>query len=87
MNALFPFSVTVGTVLIAVLWQDAAAPGLDDAARTGLAFVITMLVLAVVEHWVLILPIPFAKLWSWVLTLRRPSPKAVRPQAAATAAS
>ena len=86
MNALFPFSVTIGTALIAVLWQSAAAPGLDDAARAGLTFVITMLVLAVIEHWVLILPIPFAKLWSWVLTLRRPA-KAGHPQAAAAAAS
>ena len=86
MNALFPFSVTIGTALIAVLWQSASAPGLDDAARAGLTFVITMLVLAVIEHWVLILPIPFAKLWSWVLTLRRPA-KAGHPQAAAAAAS
>lgn len=93
MNALFPLSVTVGTVLIAVLWQQAAAPGITDAARAGLTFVIAMLVLAVIEHWVLILPIPFAKLWSWVLTLRRPSlPRsamadAAHPQPAVTAAS
>ena len=87
MNALFPLSVTVGTVLIVVLWQRAAAPGLSEAEVAGLTFVVAMLTLAVIEHWVLILPIPFAKLWSWVLLLRRPSlTEAERPQSAATAA-
>ncbi len=86
MNALFPVSVTVGTALIAMLVQRAAVPGVTEAAATGLTFVITMLTLAVIEHWMLILPIPFAKLWSWVLTLRRPAArKTERPRSAATA--
>ncbi len=86
MNALFPLSVTVGTVLIVMLWQRAAEPGLSEAAVAGLTFVVAMLTLAVIEHWVLILPIPFAKLWSWVLTLRRPSlSKAERSQSTAAA--
>ncbi len=87
MNALFPVSVTAGTAVIVVLWQRAAAPGIGEAAVAGLTFVIAMLTLAVIEHWVLILPIPFAKLWSWVLALRRPAlPKSEpsRPNAAAT---
>ena len=86
MNALFPFSVTIGTAVIVVLLQRAASPGISDAAAAGLTFVTTMLVLAVIEHWVLILPIPFAKLWSWVLTLRRPTaPKAGRSRSTAAA--
>ena len=32
-----------------------------------------MLALAVLEHWFLVLPLPFARLWSWVLQLRRPA--------------
>ncbi len=84
MNALFPVSVTVGTAVIVVLWQYAARPGISDAASAGLTFVITMLTLAVIEHWVLILPIPFTKLWTWVLTLRRPAlAKPERPQSRA----
>ena len=31
-----------------------------------------MLALAVLEHWLLVLPLPFERLWSWVLTWRRP---------------
>ena len=73
MNALFPVSVTAGTVLIAWLWQAAAAPGVTEVQAAGLTFVIAMLLLAVVEHWMLVLPLPFAKLWSWVLQLRRPA--------------
>jgi putative photosynthetic complex assembly protein 2 len=73
MNGLFPISVTAGTVVIALLMQQAATPGIGEAAAAGLTFVITMLTLAIIEHWVLILPIPFAKLWSWVLTRRRPA--------------
>ena len=86
MNALFPLSVTAGTAGLIVLIQRAAAPGLSEAASAGLVFVIAMLALAVIEHWVLILPIPFDTLWNWVLTLRRPAlPKAERPRPTAAA--
>jgi len=73
MNLLFPVSVTAGTVAVAWLWQAAAAPGISGAHAAGLTFIITMLVLAVIEHWFLVLPLPFAKLWSWVLRRRRPA--------------
>jgi len=66
MNALFPFSVTLATIAATVLVQRAlAAP--DAFAATGLTFVATMLVLAIIEHWFLILPLPFAELWNWSL--------------------
>ena len=86
MNALFPVSVTGGTAGVVVLLQRAAAPELSDATSAGLFFVIAILALAVIEHWVLILPIPFDKLWNWVLALRRPAlPKAERPRSTAAA--
>ena len=72
MNLLLPFSVTGGTVVATILIQRACEPGLGEARAAGLAFLITMLVLAVLEHWVLVLPLPFEKLWSWVLRWRRP---------------
>jgi hypothetical protein len=34
---------------------------------TGLSFLITMMALGVIEHWFLVLPIPFAKIWGWWL--------------------
>lgn len=74
MNLLFPISVTVGTVIATVLVQRAMEPGLSEFQAAGLAFLITMLVLAVLEHWFLVLPLPFSQLWSWVLQLRPASP-------------
>jgi putative photosynthetic complex assembly protein 2 len=70
MNFLMPFSVTVGTVIITVLVQRVSQPGIGAARAVGLTFLISMLALAVIEHWVLVLPLPFEKLWSWVLRLR-----------------
>ena len=74
MNLLFPVSVTLGTVLAAWLAQKAAAPGITAPDAAGLTFVATMLGLAVLEHWFLVLPVPFAALWSWALGLRRIRP-------------
>ena len=87
MNALFPVSVTLGTAGVVVLLQRAAAPDLSDATYAGLVFVVAILALAVIEHWVLVLPIPFDRLWNWVLGLRRPALRETerpRPTAAAT---
>ncbi len=73
MNALFPFSVAIGTGGVAWLIDMLQAPGLSEARIAGLTFLATMLTLAVIEHWVLILPIPFTKLWGWALAWRRPA--------------
>ena len=70
MNALMPFSITFGTIATVLFAQRAggAAP-VQAAAYT---FLVTILALAVLEHWMLVLPLPFERLWSWVLNLRRP---------------
>lgn len=67
---LFPFSVIAGTVGMAALLSCLPEP-LGDTAATSLTSTTTMLTSAVIEHWVLILPIPFARLWDWVLALRK----------------
>ena len=68
MNALMPFSLTLGTIGTVLLWQAAfAAPA---ATKPGLAMLATMLGLAVIEHWFLILPLPFARLWAWSLRFK-----------------
>lgn len=72
MNLLMPLSITGGTVLATILVQGARVPGIDDVQAAGLTFLITMLALAVLEHWMLVLPLPFERLWSWVLQWRRP---------------
>jgi putative photosynthetic complex assembly protein 2 len=81
MNLLFPFSVTLATIVCAGLFQAAGAPGTEPFARTGLTLIGVLLALAVLEHWFLVLPVPAEKLWEWGLASRK------RREAAATAAA
>lgn len=66
MNLLFPVCITGGTVLCVWLVGrvGTAAPGFD---ATQAVFLATLMVLAVLEHWFLVLPVPFAALWNWSL--------------------
>ena len=71
MNGLFPLSVSLGTGAAVLLGQGALAA--DAAhARTGLALVATLTALAVLEHWLLMLPLPVTALWRWSLPKARP---------------
>ena len=71
MNLFFPFAVTISTVLTAVLVLWAADPQATAAQATGWTLIATLLGLAVLEHWILVLPIPFAAIWSWGLASRQ----------------
>jgi putative photosynthetic complex assembly protein 2 len=83
MNLLFPFSVTLSTIAAVLLGRQA----LDNAGNTYLAvgytLVTTMMVLAILEHWFLVLPLSAAKLWNglwqWSLGQRGANPKTPRP--------
>jgi putative photosynthetic complex assembly protein 2 len=67
MNALMPVSLIGGTAFTVWLALRAAAPGISPAQQAGLVFVVTMSALAVLEHALLVLPLPFTALWSWWL--------------------
>ena len=73
MNLLFPVSVTISTIIAAMLFRNAFAPEADAAAAAGYTFVGTLMVLAILEHWFLVLPLPAAALWSWSLRSHRPA--------------
>ncbi len=65
MNLFFPLSVTattIATVLTIAAAIDPAASLADAAASTLLA---TLLALALVEHWFLVIPFDAARLWFW----------------------
>jgi putative photosynthetic complex assembly protein 2 len=72
MNLLFPVSVTVSTV-ICVLLVVAAVETADDFGRAGYTFLSTMLALAIIEHWFLVLPVPAEAMWNWSLKSREKS--------------
>jgi putative photosynthetic complex assembly protein 2 len=70
MNLLFPVSVTLATLVAALLVRaaiDAPAGGFE---AVGLTLVTTLLVLAILEHWFLVLPLPVNALWAWGLRSR-----------------
>ena len=74
MNLLFPFSVTASTICAVFMTQQTIAAGGDPFNTTGYALLTTMMVLAILEHWFLVLPISATKvwngLWQWTMSSR-----------------
>ncbi len=76
MNLLFPLSITGASFVLLAMVQ--AALHSSSAVQTlGLALVGTMLALAIVEHWLLVLPFSATTLWRWAMGSRR---QASRPE-------
>lgn len=74
MNLLFPVSVTAGTTTAILLFQRAFLTQ-DPAEIAGFSLLGALAALAVVEHWLLMLPLPVEKLWHWSLPHRRNAAK------------
>ena len=72
MNALFPVSVTISTIVAVLVAQHTLAPGVSIFAATGGSFISVLLILAVAEHWFLVLPLPAPALWNWSLSITNP---------------
>lgn len=71
MNLLFPFSVTLATLVDGALVQAAVAPGAPAGVVASTTLLAALLGLAVLEHWFMVLPLPVAALWKWSLRGRR----------------
>ncbi|MFD2111618.1 putative photosynthetic complex assembly protein PuhE [Thiorhodococcus fuscus] len=67
MNLLFPVSVTLATVVVVLIVLEAREPSQVGAVSQGLVLVATLLALAILEHWFLVLPLPDEALWAWAL--------------------
>ena len=67
MNRLFPVTVTLAVVVDVLLFEQALAATGDDYTSTALVLVATLLLLAIVEHWCLVLPVNLNALWQWQL--------------------
>ncbi|MEQ1718167.1 MAG: putative photosynthetic complex assembly protein PuhE [Hyphomicrobium sp.] len=70
MNLLFPISVTASTIITWLLVSAAMAPGASAHEVAGFVFLATLMALALLEHWFLVLPLPSAELWTWGLASR-----------------
>jgi len=67
MNRLFPLSVTLGTGAAALLGRAALADEVLAHELIGFTVLATLMALATLEHWFLMLPLPSAALWRWSL--------------------
>jgi putative photosynthetic complex assembly protein 2 len=73
MNGLFPFAVTAST--LAAIWLFwLAANATTQSAAVAHTLVATLLFLAVIEHWFMVLPLPSESLWTWGLASRIRAP-------------
>jgi putative photosynthetic complex assembly protein 2 len=92
MNMLFPFSVTISTIVTVLLAQQSLADRGDSFRLTGDILLTTMMILAILEHWFLVVPFSALRVWNgmwqWSLGWRdqragiqRPLPCAVPTEA------
>lgn len=67
MNMFFPLSVTVSTVAFVLIVIAAMATGSGSFELISLTFIAAILGLAIIEHWLMVIPLPAAALWGWGL--------------------
>ena len=70
-TAFFPLSVSALTVLSALLLERAinvTHPGMS----VGYALLTCLCLLALLEHWFMVLPLPDEKLWRWMMPAAKP---------------
>jgi putative photosynthetic complex assembly protein 2 len=66
MNLLFPVSVSVSTVIAVRLVENASSAS-DAFTGVGFTFLATLMIVAILEHWFLVAPLPTQRLWSFSL--------------------
>jgi putative photosynthetic complex assembly protein 2 len=79
MNLLFPISVTASTIVAVWIVQMAMDPMAATHQVAGATFLAVLMVLAILEHWFLVLPLPSQALWNWALRSRQPEEAHFRP--------
>ena len=62
----FPIAITVLTALFAACAQNLWTAGTETRA-VGFALLTALTGLALLEHWLMVIPLPDAKLWRWML--------------------
>ena len=70
MNAVFPISVTALSFAAAASMERALA-STSDAHLIGFTLLSALTLLALLEHWFMVLPLPDQKLWRWMMPDRK----------------
>lgn len=70
----FPMGVTLLSITAACFAERMVASG-DGPAALGFALLTALATLAALEHWLMVVPLPDAKLWRWMLPDAPSQPK------------
>ena len=79
LNWVFPISVTL-LAFASAHWLERLSGAEGAGAEAGYALLATLTLLAMLEHWFMILPTPDAKLWRWMLPAPKPTEDARRSE-------
>ena len=79
MNAFFPVSVTLLTFAVACWIERMIDAPAGSGVEAGFALIAALTALALFEHWMMVLPIPDAALWTWALPRENPRLGAAAP--------
>ncbi|MEP2639456.1 putative photosynthetic complex assembly protein PuhE [Roseobacter sp.] len=79
MNWLFPMSVSALTFAVAC-WLERLYAADTPSAIVGFTLLTAITALALLEHWMMVLPIPDEKLWRWMLPAPKPTQKTTQHQ-------
>lgn len=70
MNAFLPVSVALSSLIVVPIWQAVGAAGIGGFEVVALTITASLLSLAILEHFFLVVPLPFELLWKWGLRSR-----------------
>lgn len=71
MNWVFPLSITLLSYA-SYCWLERAYSAPTDGALIGFTLLSALTLLALLEHWFMVIPLPDQKLWRWMLPERKP---------------
>ena len=66
MNGFFPVSITALS-FAAACWMERAFAATTQGDVVGFTLLTVLTVLALLEHWFMVLPLPDQKLWRWMI--------------------
>jgi putative photosynthetic complex assembly protein 2 len=74
-NWFFPISITSLSILVAIWFEKSIAQPPLSISSIGFSLLATLTLLALLEHWFMVLPLPDAKLWRWMIPTKSSSSK------------
>jgi len=79
LNWVFPISITALSFATAC-WLERLYATSDLTAQIGFSLLASLSALALLEHWLMVLPLPDAKLWRWMLPAPNNKTPDLRPE-------